>query len=170
MTLRHYLNCSPQFFRGVMLQFNLPQHDRLVMWIVCSPLLCLVRAKNIWLENLCSWSLKSVFIYLSGMKKLPAVNKGCCGHQVINHCSHPSLCMVRQFEIQKSRILALDTEGAYQRNNFNNVETLEKAIVLHLFWTEGLTSFCTSRGVLSSLLQKVTMPDSPWKLIKEDGK
>ena len=41
------------------------------------------------------------------------------------------------------------------------VGTLEKAIVLHLFWTDGLTSFDTSRGALSSLLQKVTMPDSP---------
>ena len=40
------------------------------------------------------------------------------------------------------------------------VETLEKAIVLHLFWTEGLKSFDTSRGALSSLLQKVAMPDS----------
>ena len=33
------------------------------------------------------------------------------------------------------------------------VETLEKVIVLHLFWTEGLTSFDTSRGALSSLLK-----------------
>ena len=45
------------------------------------------------------------------------------------------------------------------------VETLEKAIVLHLFWTEGLTSFDTSKGALSSLIQKVTMPDSSGKLI-----
>ena len=42
----------------------------------------------------------------------------------------------------------------------STVETLEKAIVLHLFSTEVLTFFDTSTGVLSSLLQKVTMPDS----------
>ena len=40
------------------------------------------------------------------------------------------------------------------------VETLEKAIVLKLFWTEGLTSLEISRGALSSMLQKVTMTDS----------
>ena len=45
------------------------------------------------------------------------------------------------------------------------VETLEKAIVNHLFWTESLAYFYTSIGALSSLLQYVTMPDSSWKLI-----
>ena len=40
------------------------------------------------------------------------------------------------------------------------VETLEKALGLRLFWTGGLTSFDTSRGLRSSMLQKVTMTDS----------
>ena len=40
------------------------------------------------------------------------------------------------------------------------VENLEKAIVLNLFWTEPSYPFETSRGALSSVLQKVTMPDS----------
>ena len=40
------------------------------------------------------------------------------------------------------------------------VETLEKAIVLHLSGQRASHPFDTSRGALSSLLQKVTMPDS----------
>ena len=40
------------------------------------------------------------------------------------------------------------------------VETLEKAIVLNVFWQRASHPFETSRGVLSAMLQKVTMPDS----------
>ena len=40
------------------------------------------------------------------------------------------------------------------------VETLEKAIVLHLFWMGASHPFDTSRGALSSMLQKLMMPDS----------
>ena len=40
------------------------------------------------------------------------------------------------------------------------VETLEKAIVLHLFWTEGLTSFGHIESWAEFIVQKVTIPDS----------
>ena len=40
------------------------------------------------------------------------------------------------------------------------VETLEKTLVHLLIWTGGVTSTDTSRGGPSSVLQKVTMPDS----------
>ena len=40
------------------------------------------------------------------------------------------------------------------------VETLKKAIVLNLSGQRASHPFDTSRGALSSMLQKVTMPDS----------
>ena len=40
------------------------------------------------------------------------------------------------------------------------VETLEKAIVLHLFWTEGLTSFLHFERCAEVIASKVKMPDS----------
>ena len=40
------------------------------------------------------------------------------------------------------------------------LETLEEALGHRLIWTWGLTSLDTSRGTQSSMLQKVTMPDS----------
>ena len=42
------------------------------------------------------------------------------------------------------------------------VETIEKALGLHLFWTGASHPFDTSRGAGSSMLQKVTMPESSW--------
>ena len=40
------------------------------------------------------------------------------------------------------------------------VETLEKAVGLHLIWTGGSYHFDTSRGTRNSMLQKVTNPYS----------
>ena len=40
------------------------------------------------------------------------------------------------------------------------VETLEKALGPRLIWTGCLTSLDTSRGMQSSMLQKVINPDS----------
>ena len=40
------------------------------------------------------------------------------------------------------------------------VETLEKAVVLHLIWKGESQQFDTSGGTRDSRLQKVTMPDS----------
>ena len=41
-----------------------------------------------------------------------------------------------------------------------NVETLEKGLGPRLIWTGGVTSLDTLRSTQSSMLQKVTMPDS----------
>ena len=40
------------------------------------------------------------------------------------------------------------------------VETLERAIVLHLFWTEGITCFGHIERCAEFIASKVTMPDS----------
>ena len=38
-----------------------------------------------------------------------SVNKGCCGHQVISHCTYPQECSLRSgFRTEKSRNMALD--------------------------------------------------------------
>ena len=42
----------------------------------------------------------------------------------------------------------------------SSVQSLEKALGPALIWTEGLTSPDTSIGSPTSVLQKVTMPDS----------
>ena len=39
------------------------------------------------------------------------------------------------------------------------VETLEKAMVLNVFWTEGLISFSHIESCAEFIFQKVTMPD-----------
>ena len=53
-------------------------------------------------------------------------------------------------------------EGMFE----SHVDSLEKALGPRLLWTRGLTSIDTSRGMRGSMLQKVTMPDSSWKLIE----
>ena len=42
----------------------------------------------------------------------------------------------------------------------SHVEALEEVLVARFTLTEGLTCLDTSRGTRSSMLQKVTMPDS----------
>ena len=48
----------------------------------------------------------------------------------------------------------------YEGMTDSPVESLEKDIVLYLSGQRALHPFDTSRGALSSMLQKVTMPDS----------
>ena len=46
-----------------------------------------------------------------------SVNIRYCGHWAVYLCSHPQKCSPRGFRIEKSRIRALDTQGAYQKND-----------------------------------------------------
>ena len=48
-----------------------------------------------------------------------SVNKWCCSHQDISHYSHLWGCTLRKLRMRKHRILASDSWGAYQRNDFS---------------------------------------------------
>ena len=65
-----------------------------------------------------------------GWKVLPAtsVNKGCCSHQASRHCSRPWLCTLRGFRMERSRTLALESWGAYQRKDFSEPRLLHLPI------------------------------------------
>ena len=52
-----------------------------------------------------------------------------------------------------------------ERMTESPVETLEKAIVLHLFWTEGLTSFCYIETCAEFIASK---GDDAWHFVKID--
>ena len=47
-----------------------------------------------------------------------SVNTGCCSLQAVSHCRHPQLCTLRGFKI---RYRAVDSYGACQRNDFNQL-------------------------------------------------
>ena len=49
-------------------------------------------------------------------------------HQTLSLCSYPQRCTLRGFRIEKNRILALDSSGEYQRNNFNKPRLLHLPI------------------------------------------
>ena len=61
---------------------------------------------------------------------LPAisVNKRCCSHQAIT-LQPPRWCTLRRLRMRKHRILALDSQGAYQRNDFNEPRLLHLPIL-----------------------------------------
>ena len=45
-----------------------------------------------------------------------SINKGCCSPQAISHCSHPWMCTLRGFRIEKSRTLAQDSSVQFSRS------------------------------------------------------
>ena len=60
-----------------------------------------------------------------------SVNKGCCGHEAVSHCKppHPPLqCSLRGFRGEENRIVALDSENEYQRNDFSKPRLLHLPI------------------------------------------
>ena len=61
---------------------------------------------------------------------------GCWGHQVSSHCSHN--CNMRGFRMEKSKIMALNSWGAYQKNDFNEPRLLHlpihKKVLNSLSW------------------------------------
>ena len=63
-------------------------------------------------------------------KILPVIsaNKGFCGHQALSLCSHPQWCILRGLRMGKSRMLALDSQGAEQRNDSNEPRHLQLPI------------------------------------------
>ena len=52
-----------------------------------------------------------------------SVNKGCCSHQALSHCSHLQQCTLRGFRMEKNMILALDSQGGYGRNDFSEPDS-----------------------------------------------
>ena len=103
----------------------------------------------------CFWELKKYL--LCGWKMLPTVtaNKRCCGHpaishyqalmvspewaqdggkraaiqQALSHCNHPQRCALRGLRMEKNWILALDTQGVPQRNDFSEPRLLHLPIL-----------------------------------------
>ena len=84
------------------------------------------------------------------MSPAVSVNKGCCNHQasslyspegtqdgdkqavhlqVNSHCSWPQPCTLKGLRMEKSRRLALDRQGADQRNDFNEPRLLHLPIL-----------------------------------------
>ena len=45
-----------------------------------------------------------------------SINKGCCSPQAISHCSHPWMCTLRGFRIEKSRTLTLDSSVQFSHS------------------------------------------------------
>lgn len=114
-----------------------------------------------------------------GWKMLPAISisKGCCGHQAFSHSSHPQWCALRGYRTEKSKMLALGSQGAYQRIDFNEPRLLPLPILrkmlnsltwdawfslinsnLLMFWLPGVFFLQNSYILQKTHLQKIFCP------------
>ena len=91
--------------------------------------------------NLCSWGWGKkkgwfprdwkVSGFWGGWKMLSAisVNEGCCSHQASSHRQMPGLSTLRGPRMAESRMLAPDSWGANQRDDFNEPSLLDPPIL-----------------------------------------
>ena len=88
----------------------------------------------LWMKNV-AWQIsKQRMLQPSGTTATPDCeplgNSGWrqTGWQTLSHCSQPHTCTLRGFRMEKSRILAPDSWGTYQRSDFNELRLLHLPI------------------------------------------
>jgi len=62
-------------------------------------------------------------------------------HLAVNSCSHSRQHILRRLRVRKHRILAPDSRGAYQKNNFNGHLPIHRKVLNSLTWDVWLLYF-----------------------------
>ena len=78
----------------------------------------------LWMKNVACHISKQRMLRPSSQEGAQDGDKQAAHCQAISHCSNPQLCILRALRMEKHRILALDSKGVYQRNNFNEPRLL----------------------------------------------